>query len=450
MFARAQMAMSLGFHIVFAVVGVALPALMVIAEVAWRRTGDPSLLALTRAWAKGTAVLFAVGAVSGTVLSFELGLLFPGFMRHAGAVIGMPFSLEGIAFFTEAVFLGIYLYGWRRVSPAAHVLAGIGVALSGLLSAVFVTLANAWMNAPRGFRLDAAGRFTDIDPIAAMTTPFALHEILHMVAAAYMTTGFAVAAVHALVLLRHRQSRFHRWGLAVALLLAVPFSLVQPLVGDLAGKQVARYQPAKLAGMELQYRTEAHAPLHLGGIPDPAGREARYALRLPGGLSWLAHGRTEAVVRGLQEFPVDQWPDPIVHYCFQLMVGIGFGLALLSLLVPLLWWRRRGLPDAPWFLLACVAAGPASFVALEAGWVVTEVGRQPWVIYGVMRTAEAVTPVHGLWVPFLLFSLIYVVLAVAVLAILARQVRETAAPHHPAHLVDSLSPPPPAKAQASS
>src|SRR6478609_8125645 len=212
MFARSQMAMSLGFHIVFAVCGVAMPALMVIAEVAWRRTGDRALLALTRAWAKGTAVLFAVGAVSGTVLSFELGLLFPGFMRHAGAIIGMPFSLEGVAFFTEAVFLGVYLYGWRRVRPALHVAAGVGVAVSGLLSAVFVTLANAWMNAPRGFRVDEHGRYLDIDPIAAMTTPFAAHEILHMVAAAYMTTGFAVAGVHALMLLRDRGSAFHRRG----------------------------------------------------------------------------------------------------------------------------------------------------------------------------------------------------------------------------------------------
>ena len=417
--------MSLGFHIVFAVVGVALPALMVIAEVAWLRTGDRALLALTRAWAKGTAVLFAVGAVSGTVLSFELGLLFPGFMRHAGAIIGMPFSLEGVAFFTEAVFLGVYLYGWRRVRPALHVAAGVGVAVSGLLSAVFVTLANAWMNAPRGFRIDERGHYVDIDPIAAMTTPFAAHEILHMVAAAYMTTGFAVAGVHALMLLRNRASAFHRRGLGVALVLAVPFSLAQPAIGHFAGQQVARYQPAKLAGMELQYRTQARAPLHLGGLPDPEGREARWALELPGGLSWLAHGHPDAVVRGLEEFPREQWPHPLVHYCFQIMVGIGTLLAALALAAALMAMRRRALPDARWFLLACVAAGPLSLIALEAGWVVTELGRQPWVIYGVMRTADAVTPVRGLWAPFTLFTLIYCGLAAVVIGILARQVKDS-------------------------
>jgi len=428
-FARAQMAMSLGFHILFAVVGVAMPALMVIAEVQWRRTGDEAYRALTRAWSKGTAVLFAVGAVSGTVLSFELGLLFPGFMRHAGAIIGMPFSLEGIAFFTEAVFLGIYLYGWRLVPPVAHVAAGVGVAVSGLLSAVFVTLANAWMNAPRGFRIDGNGHYVDIDPIAAMTTPFALHEILHMVVAAYMTTGFAVAAVHAFVLLREPRSAFHRRGLGVALVLAVPFTLVQPLVGDLAGKQVARYQPEKLAAMELLYRTTDHAPLHLGGFPDPEEREARFALALPGGLSFLAYGDTAAVVRGLEEFPHDTWPHPVVHYAFQVMVGVGGALAVLAVAgLVLLVWRRR-LPDARWFLLGCVAAGPLAFLALEAGWVVTEVGRQPWIIYGVQRTADAVTPVRGLWVPFTLFTLVYLGLSAAVLALLARQVRESARPH---------------------
>lgn len=426
LFARSQMAMSLGFHIIFAVCGVAMPALMVIAEIAWRRTGDAAFHALTRAWAKGTAVLFAVGAVSGTVLSFELGLLFPGFMRHAGAIIGMPFSLEGVAFFTEAVFLGIYLYGWKRVAPRLHILAGVGVAVSGLLSAAFVTVANAWMNAPRGFRVDGTGRWVDIDPIAAVTTPFALHEVLHMVAAAYMTTGFAVAAVHAVVLLKTPRSPFHQRGLAVALLVAVPFSLVQPLIGHFAGHQVAHHQPAKLAGMELHYRTQANAPLHLGGLPDPEGREARYALRIPGGLSILAFNDPSAVVRGLEEFPRDEWPHPIVHICFQLMVAIGGLLALLALVAAGLWWRRGTVPDDRWFLLACVGAGPLSFLALEAGWVVTEVGRQPWIVYGVLRTAEAATPVQGLWVPFVLFSAIYVLLAVVVVNILVHQVKDSA------------------------
>ena len=424
LFARAQMGMSLAFHILFACAGIAMPLLMVIAEVAWLRTGKGVYHDLTRAWAKGTAVLFAVGAVSGTVLSFELGLLFPRFMEHAGPIIGMPFSLEGFAFFAEAIFLGVYLYGWDRIKPWLHVGAGVLVAISGAMSAVFVIIANAWMNAPRGFRFEN-GEFLDIDPIAAMGTPMAPHLIIHMLVAAYMGTAFAVAGIHAAVLLKSPRSSFHRKALGIALSLAIPMALVQPLVGDWSAKQVATHQPAKLAAMEGQYRTEAGAPLRIGGISDDEAMETRFAIEIPGGLSFLAFGSFDATVKGLEEFPRDEWPPTATHYSFQIMVGLGMALLALSLWAVLLWYRKRDLTISRKFLIATVIASPFGFLAVEFGWFVTEFGRQPWVIYNVLRTADTVTPMPGLVVPFTVFTLVYLGLAAAVIAILYRQVRRS-------------------------
>src|SRR3954454_8732019 len=287
--ARLQMATSLAFHIVFAVVGIALPLMMVVAEALWLRTGLPVYEVLARRWAKGSAILFAVGAVSGTVLSFELGLLWPRFMGLAGSIIGLPFALEGFAFFTEAIFLGIYLYAWDRVRPLAHWLAGVLVAASGAASAVFVVMANAWMNPPTGSRLEG-GRAVDVDPVAAMASPAAAAEVIHMLLAAYAATGFAVAGIHAALLRRDRSDPFHRRALAIALAVGGASALVQPLSGDYAAKVVARTQPAKLAAMEGQFRTERRAPLRIGGVPDPEAGRTRYALEIPGGLSWLAYG----------------------------------------------------------------------------------------------------------------------------------------------------------------
>jgi len=431
-FARGQMAMSLGFHIVFAAIGIAMPALMVVAEVLWIRTGDREYLDLAKAWARGTAVLFAVGAVSGTVLSFELGLLFPGFMRHAGPLVGMPFSLEGGAFFTEAIFLGIYLYGWDRLRVRLHLVAGVVVAVSGLCSAMFVMLVNAWMNAPVGLRVED-GAIVAVDPLGAMASPAALHEALHMALAAYMATAFGVAAIHAFVLLRRQGGGFHRKALAIALAMAIPTTLLQPIVGHHAAAQVARLQPLKLAAMEGQYETERGAPLRIGGLPDPEARRTRFAIEIPGGLSWMAFGDRHARVQGLEEFPRADWPNPIVHFAFQIMVGLGSLLAVLSGWVAVAAIRRRGLPTGRRLLSSLVAAGPLGFVAIEAGWVVTEVGRQPWVVYEVLRTADMVTPMPGLVVPFTTFALLYLGLSVAVIAVLRRQVRASpgAAEHAP-------------------
>lgn len=426
LFARWQMAVSLGFHIVFASIGVAMPVLMVIAEWKWRKHGDPEYLALAKAWARGTGVLFAVGAVSGTVLSFELGLLFPRFMEHAGAVIGLPFALEGFAFFVEAIFLGVYLYGWDRLSPRIHLLSGVIVAVSGIASAAVVTTVNAWMNAPRGFRVED-GRFVDIDPVAAMTTPFAAHEIPHMAVACYAATAFGVAAVHAFMLLRFPARTFHTKALAIALWMAVPSALIQPVLGHYAAQEVAVLQPVKLAAMEGQYRTESRAPLRIGGIPDHEAQETRWALEIPGGLSWLATGRSDATVRGLDSVPRADWPHPMTHVAFQVMVAIGVYLACVAVWVLIVAARKRSLVRTRGLLRALIVAGPAAFVAVEAGWIVTEVGRQPWIIYGVMRTADAVTPMPGLAAPFFVFLAIYIGLAATVVILLWRQVRSTSA-----------------------
>ena len=420
--ARSQMGMSLAFHIIFAVVGIGMPVLMVIAERRWQKTGDGIYLDLAKRWAKGTTILFAVGAVSGTVLAFELGLLWPRFMEFAGAIIGMPFSLEGFAFFTEAIFLGVYLYGWDRISPRAHLWAGIAVAVSGSASAVFVVTANAWMNSPAGFDI-VAGQVTHVDPIAAMLNPAAFQQTLHMILAAFTATGFAVAGIHAFFLLFDPLNSFHRRALSVALLVGAPAAVLQPVSGDISARSVAKYQPVKLAALEARFETQAGASLTIGGWPDVKAGETHYAIRIPYGLSLLAFHDPKAVVRGLNEFPRTDWPNvPIVHLGFQIMVALGTYMALVSLWIGWTAIRRKDLAGHRWLLRAIAAAAPMGFIAIEAGWTVTEVGRQPWIIHGVLRTADAVTPMPGLIVPFLLFTLLYCFLGVIVVWLLYRQI----------------------------
>jgi cytochrome bd ubiquinol oxidase subunit I len=420
--ARAQMAMSLAFHIVFAAIGIAMPVLMAIAELWWLRKKDAAALALAHRWARGTAILFAVGAVSGTVLSFELGLLWPRFMAFAGPIFGMPFSLEGFAFFLEAIFLGIYLYGWDRVSPWAHWLAGVMVALSGTLSGIFVVTANAWMNTPAGFTL-AGGRVVSVDPVAAMLNPAAATETVHMTLAAFAAVGFAVAAIHAHLLRRDPQNLFHRRAVAIALTVGGLASVLQPVSGDASARHVANHQPVKLAAMEGHFETEAGAPLHIGGWPDEDARRTRYAIAIPYGLSLLSFHDPHAVVKGLNDFPRKDWPPVApVHVAFQLMVGCGVAMMATALLGAWLWLRRWALPDAPWYLRLVTLCGPLGFVAIEAGWTVTEVGRQPWIVHGVMRTSDSVTPMPHLVVPFATFTLLYLFLAVVVIVLLRRQV----------------------------
>ncbi len=430
--ARSQMGISLAFHIIFALIGIGMPVMMVVAERRWLATGDEIYHELARRWARGTAILFAVGAVSGTVLSFELGLLWPGFMRFAGAVIGMPFSLEGFAFFMEAIFLGIYLYGWDRIPPRAHLLAGVLVAVSGALSGIFVVIVNAWMNTPTGFEL-VNGVMTRLDPIAAMRNPAALSQTLHMLLAAYAATGLAVAGIHAFLLLKDPANAFHRRALAIALLVGGPAAVLQPVSGDLAARQVARYQTAKLAAMEAAFHTERGAPLVLGGWPDLDARTTRYAIRIPYGLSLLAFHDPGAEVKGLDAIPRDQWPNvAAVHWSFDLMAALGTYMALVALWAAFARWRQgkgegasgkhKALAENRPLMWALVLATPMGFLATEAGWMATELGRQPWVIYGILRTKDAVTPMPGLVVPFVAFTLLYCFLGVIVALLLYRQI----------------------------
>ncbi|MFM9014236.1 MAG: cytochrome ubiquinol oxidase subunit I [Gemmatimonadota bacterium] len=420
--ARGQMAMSLAFHIIFAVLGIGMPLLMVLAEREWMRTGETVWLDLAKRWAKGTAILFAVGAVSGTVLSFELGLLWPGFMEYAGAIIGMPFSLEGFAFFTEAIFLGVYLYGWNRLTPRAHWWSGVAVTVSGTISGVFVVLANAWMNAPTGFRL-VEGQPVDIDPIAAMLNPAALPQALHMTLAAFAATGIAIAGISAVALRRDPTDLVHRAALRLALWVAVPASLLQVVSGDLSAKFLAEHQPVKLAAMEGHFETARGAALRIGGIPDEAAGTTRYAIEIPRMLSVLAFGDPNAEVKGLEAVPRDEWPPVLItHLAFQVMVGLGTLMAFASLWVVVCWVRRRDVVEDRRLLTLLAWLMPAGFFAVEAGWVVSEVGRQPWIIQGLMRTAYAVTPMPGLAAPFALFTLLYLFLGAVVCWLLWTQI----------------------------
>ncbi|MBS0206816.1 MAG: cytochrome ubiquinol oxidase subunit I [Planctomycetes bacterium] len=418
--ARLQMAFTLGFHIILACFGVGLPVLMLVAEWRFLKTGDRLWQTLARRWSKAFAVLFAVGAVSGTVLSFELGLLWPELMGQWGAVVGLPFTMEGFAFFLEAIFAGIYLYGWERLPARVHWWTGWPIAVSGFLSAVFVVTANSWMNAPAGFRL-VDGKPVDIDPLAAMFNAASGAQVTHMVVAAYLVTGFSVAAFYALCLLRRQSDEYCRRAFTLALLLALVFVPVQMLVGDWSAKVVARTQPVKLAAMEGQFQTERRAPLRIGGIPDAATRETRYAIEIPGGLSFLSYSDFNAEVKGLNDFPAqDTPPVAVVHLAFQIMVGIGSLMALMAAYCAFNYAKHRAWPQTQWFLWSAVGMGPLSILAMEAGWVVTEVGRQPWIVYGYMRTSEAVTMAPGVWTVFGTTMAIYLVIGVATVTALRR------------------------------
>ena len=425
--ARLQMAMSLGFHIIFAAIGIALPLMMCLAEGCWLRTREHAYRALAQRWAKGAAILFAVGAVAGTVLSFELGLLWPVFMEFAGPIVGVGFGLEGFAFFTEAIFLGVYIYGWDRIPEKAHWAAGAIVAASGALSGVLVLSVNAWMNTPAGFRL-VDGKAEDIEPISALLNPAMLAEALHMSLAAYAATGLLVAGIHAILLMRDRENPFHRRALGIALLIGGGASLLQPLSGHYAAHIVAKTQPAKLAAMEAQFRTERRAPLRIGGLPDPKTETTPYAVEIPAGLSILAYNDPNAEVKGLDAIPADRRPPVVVvHVAFQIMVACGVAMASLAVWAGLSWWRTRRAPTGPAFLLAAALVSPLGMIAIEAGWTVTEVGRQPWIIQGVMRTTDAVTSVPGLWISCLAYTLLYAGLGTVVVLLLLHQFRSS--PH---------------------
>ncbi|WP_138484168.1 cytochrome ubiquinol oxidase subunit I [Dyadobacter bucti] len=421
--ARSQMALSLGFHIIFSCIGMVMPFFMAVAHYYWLRTNNIVYKNVTKAWSKGVAIFFATGAVSGTVLSFELGLLWPGFMKHAGPIFGMPFSLEGTAFFIEAIALGFFLYGWGRFNKWFHWFTGVIVGVSGLASGILVVAANAWMNSPAGFDF-VNGQYINIDPIEAMFNDAWFSQALHMTIAAFVATGFAVAGVHALMILKGKNVLFHTKSFTIAAIFGCVAAILQPLSGDISAKDVAIRQPAKLAAMEAHFETEKSASLIVGGIPDEKNKKVDYAIKLPGFLSFLAHGDFESEVTGLDQIPKKNHPPvAITHYAFQIMVGAGMAMMLIAILYFLALWKKQTWLRSQWLLKLFVAATPLGFIAVEAGWTVTEVGRQPWIIYNIMRTADAVTPMPGIAYSFYLFSAVYVSLAIIVIFMLYRQIK---------------------------
>lgn len=392
--ARNQMAISLGFHIIFAALGIGFPLITLIAH--WRglRTKNAHYLELARRWSKTMAVLFAVGAVSGTILSFEMGILWPGLMGPYGDVIGLPFTLEAVSFFLEAIFIGIYLYGWRRLSARLHFLSLFPIVISGITGSFFIVSANAWMNNPAGFRL-VDGEVTAVDPWAAMFNSGVWVQYTHMLLAAYMVSGFLVAGVYAWGWIQGRRDPHHYLGFMIAFTVAAIASPIQILVGDVAARRLIDAQPAKFAAMELIPEGGTNVPLTIGGIYRDG--EVVGAIEIPGLASFLGTRDFNGELPGLDQIPADEVPPVnIVHFSFQVMVGLGFLLLVLSLCFGVAWWRHRRPPTGRWFWWAASGAGVAAVVAMEAGWITTEVGRQPWVVYGLVRTADAVTNADGL------------------------------------------------------
>ena len=420
--ARQMQALSFAVHIPLVCFGIAFPAMVLLTEWLYLRSGDQLYRTLARRWSKVMIALFAVGVITGTILSFEMGLLWPDFTATFGSVFGLGFALEGFSFFVEAIFIGIYVYGWDRLSPRAHFASGIPVAIAGFTGALMVISVNAWMNHPSGFAL-RDGKAVHVDPLAALFgNSYLWHELVHMYLAAYIVTGFLVAGAYAVGRLRGRFGRYERTALAIPLTIAAMASPVQVLVGDWAAREVARTQPTKLAAIEGLAHTTTGAPLHLLGWY--SDNQVKAGIAVPKLLSLLAFHDPEATVQGLDAVPAaDRPPVNVVRVAFQTMVGIGTMLALLAIVYMVVRIRRKRLPESPWFYRALAAAGPLSVVALICGWVVTEVGRQPWVVYHVMRTSQAVTGADGIPVGYATLAAVYLAVAVGVAWILHRLAR---------------------------
>jgi cytochrome bd ubiquinol oxidase subunit I len=425
--ARELMSFTLGFHIVLASLGVAFPAIILTANYLGLKRGDEDAMRLAKRWSKVAAVTFATGAVTGTVLSFEFGLLWPRFMERFGDAFGIAFAVEGIFFFTEAIFLAVYIYGWRRLSGWAHFWSGVPMVVAGIGGAFSVVTANSWMNQPQGFTLDAAGKVVETDPLKVLFNPAWVYEVPHMILAAYMVAGFLVASVYAVGMLRGRRDRLHRLGLLIPLTIALIATPIQLFVGDTAARGVADHQHAKFAAMECIQKTGTDQTEYVGGICTSEG--VKGAIAIPGLDSFLVGFNTDTKVTGLEQIPPDERPpaNTLLHLSFDAMVGIGTALLALGVWLTIVWWRRRDIPRTPWFLRVVAVSGAGAILALWFGWIVTEVGRQPWIVQGYMRTSEAVTQAKGIWFVFAAVILLYAALgtgAILVLRTLSRRWHE--------------------------
>src|SRR3954452_4408039 len=405
--ARSQMAFTLGFHIILASLGVALPAMMLIANYLGLRRDDGDALKLAQRWSKAVAVTFAVGAVTGTVLSFEFGLLWPAFTGRFGGVFGVLFALEGICFFLEAIFIAIYIFGWKRLSPWTHFWTGVPVVITGLGGAFSVVAVNSWMNQPQGFS-PTSGDVTKVEPLKVIFNPAVPYEVPHMILAAYLVAGFLIASVYAVGMLRGRRDRYHRLGLLIPLTVAAIATPIQFAVGDTAARAIAHDQPIKFAGMECVQQTSTHVTEYIYGRCTSSG--VKGGLGIPGFDSFLVGWSTSTQVTGLDTVSADDRPpaNTMLHWAFDTMVGICSAMIALGVWVAFMWWRRRDIPRTKWFLRAVAVSGAAAVVALECGWIVTEVGRQPWIVHDILRTKDAVTKAEGVWVSLGVIVLLYV------------------------------------------
>jgi cytochrome d ubiquinol oxidase subunit I len=421
--AREQMAFTLGFHIVLSCLGVALPATILVANYLGLKRGDADAIELAKRWSKAMAITFAVGAVTGTVLSFEFGLLWPQFEHRFGSVFGIAFAIEGIFFFLEAIFLAIYIYGWKRLSGWAHFWSGVPMVITGIGGAFAVVAANSWMNQPQGFTLNAAGEVIDTEPLKVLFNPATGYEVPHMILAAYMVVGFLVASIYAVGMLKGRRDRLHRLGLLIPLTIGLIATPIQLFVGDTAARAVADHQPAKFAGMECIQESGDHQTEYVGGVCTADG--VKFAIPIPDLDSFLVGFSADTDVTGLNDIPKDERPpaNTLLHLAFDTMVGIGTALLLLGVWLAFSWWKKREIPQTPWFLRAVAVSGGGAILALWCGWIVTEVGRQPWIVQGYMRTEEAVTEAGGIWFSFATVLLLYAAIGTIAILVLRRMSR---------------------------
>jgi cytochrome d ubiquinol oxidase subunit I len=426
--ARAQMAFTLACHIVLVPLGVSWAFMALVANYRGLRRGDADALRLAQRWSKYMAVTFAVGAVTGTVLSFEFGLLWPTFMGQWGEVFGVAFGFEGLFFFTEAIFIAIYIYGWRRLGPWAHFWTGVPIVLAGIFGSISVVSANAWMNAPSGFTLDADGNVTDVDPVGVILNDAMPLQAAHMLVAAYLVGGFLVASVYAAAMLRGRRDHYHRTAFLIAFTVAAVAAPVQLVVGDALARWVYDEQPVKFAAIELVPSTDSDVPETLLGHLDENG-EVSGGIPIPGLGSLLSDPSTgrSTVVQGLDTVPADERPTNrqvnVVHLCWDIMVGLGTLLFLLSAWYAASWLFRRREPASRWFLGAAASSGVLAVVCMEAGWVVAEVGRQPWIVYRRMRVEDAATANPGVWITFIAVVVLYAALGVTTVLVLRSMAR---------------------------
>ncbi len=427
--ARVQMGNSLAFHIIFSVLSIGMPLMLCIAEGIglWRK--DPEWMLLARRWSKAVLLIFIVGAVSGTVISFELGLLWPTYINYTGAIVGPLFAIEGIFFFVEAIFLGIYLYGWDRLSPRAHWICSFPIWISGIFAAFIIVTVNSWMNTPTGFQIQN-GKITGINSWQAIFNPSQPYEIMHMVLAAFVGIGFGVAMVYAIATLRGKHDGYHRKAMLLGLTVGLVSIPLQMMAGDAIARSLATQQPIKLASMEAVYNTSSHVPLHLMGIPNvPQESWFTQGLVIPNGLSLLVGFSPDTTVTGLNTVAASSRPSDalivLIHIAFDLMVLFGSFMTLVAIVFWLLFIVRRGrMPEYGWLLWGIILCGPMAFLAVEFGWVVTEEGRQPWVIYNFLLTSKAVTPAPYLNLTFTVFTIIYVLMSIILIVLLLRLARQ--------------------------